>query len=85
LRRFGGVSCRRRKGRWRRSDGAFYRRGAEKKRRALIGIEEGEKILRWKRSGVIFGLRLKTTSCWRVGSVCQRGEKRKTVPVRERR
>jgi hypothetical protein len=27
LRRFGGVTCRRRKGRWRRSARAFYRRG----------------------------------------------------------
>jgi hypothetical protein len=33
---FGGVSCRRTKGRWRRSVGAFYRRGESSKRAGLM-------------------------------------------------
>jgi hypothetical protein len=37
LRQFGGVSCRRRKGIWRRGVRASYRRGAAKKRPGIYG------------------------------------------------
>jgi hypothetical protein len=33
---FGGISCRRMKGRWRRSVGAFYRHGESSKRAGLM-------------------------------------------------